>query len=262
MAKKKLGDLINDEFDEEEAKLPPPPIKYPAHIRLYRAIKRRIKRTAPDIPPTKAQMDLLGFMNAAARDRLLYMQDRVGYYGYPVDTVDEFNRTALWYAALRGAESVTGWLLGKESIKSKLDMKDTVEGWTPLHAACTSTSEGQIPAIKRLVDALADIDIRDNRGRTPLTLSIICGNLDVAEFLIENGASLDKRDKATWMPIHHAVYDNNDEAIDLLLEKGCRFRRKDQLKMRAIDWAERMKYTDIVEVIKDWGDEHPVGMIS
>ncbi len=68
-AKKKLMDLFQDEYNAEEAKLPPPYPNHPIHIKIYRGIRRRILGLPPDIPPTRKQMRIPLFMNAASRDR-------------------------------------------------------------------------------------------------------------------------------------------------------------------------------------------------
>ncbi len=148
-----------------------------------------------------------------------------------------------------------GYFLSKEPIKGKINLKDNIEGWTPLAACCTSRSSDQIAVAKRLLKAKADIDVRDNRGRTPLMLAIICDNLELAEELIDYGASLDKRDRATWMPLHHAAFDKSYDGVKILLQNGSRYYKRDQLKMRAIDWAERRGHTEIAGIIKTWSEK-------
>ncbi len=95
----------------------------------------------------------------------------IDYEGYPADLMDDAGRSGLWYAALNGCEGTLNFLLNYDrSMRKLVDVKDNIHGWTPLHICCTGKSHAQVTAAKILLEARADVDIKDNRGRTPLIL--------------------------------------------------------------------------------------------
>ncbi|KAL6149964.1 hypothetical protein ACJQWK_02585 [Exserohilum turcicum] len=61
-----------------------------------------------------------------------------------------------------------------------------------LHTAC---QEDEQSAVEVLLDTGADIEIRDNRGRTSLHKAAMKGRREITEFLIQRGAKIEARCK-------------------------------------------------------------------
>ena len=93
---------------------------------------------------------------------------------------------------------------------AKIDLRDDM-GRTPLHIAARNGpmsmhrtyhsmggSEGKIQVMmeenleigKLLINSGANIEIKDDKGKTPLILAIQCGNEDLANLLLEKGAKI------------------------------------------------------------------------
>jgi uncharacterized protein len=66
-----------------------------------------------------------------------------------------------------------------------------------------------------------EIDSFDKLGRTPLFYSVIEGDKDLSELLIDAGASIDIKDIKGWTLLHFAAQNYDTEMLDYLLSKGA-----------------------------------------
>jgi ankyrin repeat protein len=97
------------------------------------------------------------------------------------------------------------------------DGKD--DGTASLH---TASEEGQLDAVKTLLDSGADINARNESHGTPLHQAVKVGKLDVVRFLIiERGAEVDPRDEYGWTPLHYASREGHLDISRLLVDHGA-----------------------------------------
>lgn len=76
--------------------------------------------------------------------------------------------------------------------------------------------------VKLLLDAGADIDIRDGWGNTPLTKACEKGYIDAVKLLIEYGADVNYADKKGKKPLYYAInISKKNEIIKLLVDEGA-----------------------------------------
>ena len=76
--------------------------------------------------------------------------------------------------------------------------------------------------VKLLLDAGADIDIRDGLGNTPLTKACEKGYIDAVKLLIEYGADVNYADKKGKKPLYYAInISKKNEIIKLLVDEGA-----------------------------------------
>jgi ankyrin repeat protein len=68
-----------------------------------------------------------------------------------------------------------------------------------------------------MIDSGADIDAKDNNGRTPLHEAAA----DVARLLIKLGADIEAKDNNGWKPLHEAVANDSLDVTRLLIEHGA-----------------------------------------
>ncbi len=66
-----------------------------------------------------------------------------------------------------------------------------------------------------------DPELRDNRGRTALTLAAERGDAGQVERLLAAGAVVDARDDCLWTPLMHAVANGHAAAAELLTAAGA-----------------------------------------
>jgi len=118
----------------------------------------------------------------------------------------------------------------KDLIKDDPDLvssKDTsgTDG-TPLLLACWSGCSGaHNPKYKDVVELLlahgADVNARDNDGKTPLIFAALSGNKDVVELLLAHGADANARDSEDWTPLLWAASDGYTDVVEFLLAHGA-----------------------------------------
>ncbi|KAI8903882.1 ankyrin repeat-containing domain protein [Gorgonomyces haynaldii] len=86
-----------------------------------------------------------------------------------------------------------------------------------LHAAAKN---GRVKACQLLLEHGADVNVRDDKGRTPLMDSAQFYTLDALEFLIESGADLQIGDNDGWSVMEYAIDSRRNQSIHLLRENG------------------------------------------
>jgi ankyrin repeat protein len=85
-----------------------------------------------------------------------------------------------------------------------------------------------IPQLKALLDAGADVNNRDNLGGTPLHVAAVLGYTQAAELLIMRGAKIDAEDVRGLRPVHAAAWSDNNETLELLISKGADINARDK----------------------------------
>ncbi|MDD4197464.1 MAG: ankyrin repeat domain-containing protein [Syntrophorhabdaceae bacterium] len=128
--------------------------------------------------------------------------------------------------------------------------KDPGQGSTPLHEACRS---GNIRAARRLLDAGADPDAKNEFGYTPLHCACIHGHLNVTRLLLDHGADVNADDKNGWTPLHRACDKNLLAIARLLLENGAAIDVPDNWNYTPLHLASAGGHTEVVRLLLDHG---------
>lgn len=97
-------------------------------------------------------------------------------------------------------------------------MADSVKAANGLHQAA---SAGDLATIRRLVTAGADVDTRDDRGRTPLMAATHANQPGAFQLLIELGADVDLQDDMLDNPFLYAGAEGLLEILKLANEAGA-----------------------------------------
>ena len=93
------------------------------------------------------------------------------------------------------------------------------KGRTPLFIACLN---GDIEAVRLLLKKGAEVDRAEKDDATPLYIACAKGNVDAARLLLENGAEVDRAGGLFGQtPLHAACWQGHVELARLLLEKGA-----------------------------------------
>lgn len=91
-------------------------------------------------------------------------------------------------------------------------------GYTPLHNAC---GNGQLGAVKELVEARADLNARSTSGAAPLHVAVINNQASVLELLIKDlKVNPDMPAFGGNTPVHEAVMHNSPDMIECLARLG------------------------------------------
>lgn len=167
-----------------------------------------------------------------------------------VNARNAHGETALWHAAYAGRMCAVAKLLQRRDLD--IDVPDTFFGMTPFALA---VAHGHSDVAKILLNSgRADINARDNQGRTPLHHAVIskqkestllllsrwqigihmqdetkctpfwyaagCGNLDAAQLLIMYGANPNTPGSNFISPLHNAIWERDRLMVSLLLDQS------------------------------------------
>lgn len=152
--------------------------------------------------------------------------------GADASSRDDDDESPLHIAARTGSIPIATLLLKHHAI---VDDQSALHLRAPIHYACEQTNRSMISL---LLEANADVSLRDRLARTPLHLlcAFVSKPLDdeteamfnqrredaqaAAIALIENGAPTDDTDVNGWLPIHAACYARLPVVVDKLIERG------------------------------------------
>jgi len=81
---------------------------------------------------------------------------------------------------------------------------------------------GIAKGVKKHLDAGADVNLKDNWGRTPLHYAAGAGYKEIAELLITNGANINKKNDEGKTPLDSAIRRKQTETADLLRKHGVK----------------------------------------
>jgi ankyrin repeat protein len=149
-------------------------------------------------------------------------------------------RKVLYEAAESGDKEAVLRVLNKGA---DVNAKDE-EGRTALHAA---GRYDKVEITQLLLDYRADVNIKDNSGRTPLHQSSSALGHNVAQLLLEYGADIDARDDKKRTILHEAAKDRHWALVELLVEKGADIEAKDANNKTALHeacagWPEKVQF--------------------
>ncbi|WCR58497.1 ankyrin repeat domain-containing protein [Wolbachia endosymbiont of Ctenocephalides felis wCfeJ] len=117
---------------------------------------------------------------------------------------------------------------------------------TSLHLA---TEQGDLNAVKYLVEKSGDISAQDEMGYTPLHLAAKQGNLDIVKYLVEKGAEID--DRST--PLHYAAFNGKLDVVKYLVEKGVDVNAKTSGGLTPLHIAAHDSTLDVAEYLVEKG---------
>ena len=129
--------------------------------------------------------------------------------------------TLLWVAVTKRRAEVIELLL-ESGAEPSLENQD-VDGWRPLHLACTHDT---LPCVPALLAAGVDVNAKTNDGLCPLHLLSDCSDLkisaSVGESLLKCGAHPDVPGPGGHTPLLYAIVRNNRDLAKILLRAGAK----------------------------------------
>ncbi|VFQ92247.1 unnamed protein product [Cuscuta campestris] len=130
---------------------------------------------------------------------------------------NEDDRSLLHVAVSYGHAEVVNVLSAAESSINGINCGDE-EGWVPLHSAASS---GNAEILEILLSRGADVNLKNNGGRTALHYAASKGHLKIAEVLVKHGANINAKDKVGCTPLHRAASTGNSTLCEFLIEEGA-----------------------------------------
>ncbi|MCP4373915.1 MAG: hypothetical protein GY797_38300 [Deltaproteobacteria bacterium] len=118
-----------------------------------------------------------------------------------------------------------------------------------------SMSSGDITAIRKLIDAGADVNVINIFGCTPLYIASVKDYAKIVKLLLENSAVVNKADITNgFTPLHAASGEGHVEVVKLLLEAGADVNKGDiKYGFTPLYIASGKGHTEIVKLLLEAG---------
>ena len=118
-----------------------------------------------------------------------------------------------------------------------------------------TAGRGNTAAVRRLLDAGADVDFRDERGRTALVAAAYGNHLDAARVLVEAGADVNVKDETEQSAYLIATSEVGDDPrlLELTLAAGADAQAKDSYNGTGLIRAADRGFPRITERLLDAG---------
>lgn len=145
---------------------------------------------------------------------------------------NSYEDTALHIVAVKGLTNFAVFLVFEKEVDVNARNKYNK---TPLYKAVVGRRKD---IMQMLIDKLADPNIPDDQGNTPLHCLASKGNdIELAEILIKGGADINAKNYKDSTPLHEAVRNENFRMAEFLISKGAYLRAKDKLGRTPLDLA-------------------------
>ncbi len=156
------------------------------------------------------------------------------------------SRSCLLWSISSGHEEIVELLVAKGA---DLNTKDN-SGKTPLHEAASS---GNQEIVELFVVKGADIQARDSDNRTPLHEAAYNGNQEIVKLFVVKGTDIQARDNSNRTPLHQAAIEGNKEIVELLIAKGANVNAKANNDKTPLHYAKEESNLEIVQLLKQHG---------
>ncbi|XP_031467066.1 kinase D-interacting substrate of 220 kDa isoform X2 [Phasianus colchicus] len=117
----------------------------------------------------------------------------------------------------------------------------------------TYAEEGNVPALKALLEKCRDVDERNENGQTPLMLAAEQGNLEIVQELLKKGANCNLEDADNWTALISAAKEGHEAIIAELLNYGVNLEHRDLGGWTALMWASYKGRTEVAKLLLEKG---------
>ncbi|MEZ5608783.1 MAG: ankyrin repeat domain-containing protein [Burkholderiaceae bacterium] len=168
---------------------------------------RRILEDGFD-PNTKTEKGVPGLYLALEEDSLKVARLLVASRRTKGEQRNAKDESVLMMAAYKGDLDIARALIDKDADVNK-------PGWTPLHYAAT---KGHLKMMDLLLEHYAFIDAQAPNGNTPLMMAAFYSTPEAVKLLIEAGADVNMRNSASKTALDLAQAANHRNSADLIIE--------------------------------------------
>jgi len=120
-------------------------------------------------------------------------------------------------------------------------------GRTPLIWAAEYSN---IKAVKQLLDHGAEIDAQENDGTTALLTATNGNDVKLATVLLDRGANIELHDAEEWTPLLRAISVKSLPMVELLVSRGANVKARTSIDWSPLQLALHYKLPKIVQVLE------------
>jgi len=120
-------------------------------------------------------------------------------------------------------------------------------------ALINAAKEGDLKQVQELVDKGADVDAKNDYGKTALMEAADKGHLEVVKLLLNKGADVNARQKEGGTALTWAALSGRVEVVKLLLEKGAEFDVRGQNILTALFLSAARGPLEMVKLLQEKG---------
>ncbi|CAD7686603.1 unnamed protein product [Nyctereutes procyonoides] len=135
-------------------------------------------------------------------------------HGASWETRDLGGCTALHWAADGGHCSVIEWMI-KDGCE--VDAADTGSGWTPLMRVSAVSGNQRVASL--LIEAGADVNMKDKDGKTPLMVAVLNNHEELVQLLLDKGADATVKNEFGKGVLEMARVFDRQNVVSLLEER-------------------------------------------
>lgn len=133
-------------------------------------------------------------------------------HGAEVNGEDADGRTALYYAAEHGSDTIVKLLLERGA-----DVHANEAQEQPFFDAVKG---GNMNIVRTLLEAGSDIKMRNSWGETSLHHAAYGGSLEIVKYLIDAGVETNAKSKTDTTALHRAAEGGHEDIMQFLIESG------------------------------------------
>lgn len=116
----------------------------------------------------------------------------------------------------------------------------------------TAARNNNIKLLNLLIKHGVDVNLKNDRGDTALTIAALHGNIEIIELLINNKANLNLPDDDNATALMHAINsksENKIEIVKLLIIRGADINKQDNNGATALLYAAYNHYATIIQLL-------------
>jgi len=160
-----------------------------------------------------------------------------------VNVRDGQGRTPLIIAAINNNSEIVKILL---AAKADANIKDN-SGTTALGHA---TIIGHMETFNSLVNSNSDQDSMKTKGAA-LIIAVGLGRIDMAQKLLQSHADVNEKDEEGKTALMHAVIKGNADMVRLLISHGANINAEDKEGHTALTFAKQKKFIQIIQILQN-----------
>jgi len=129
-----------------------------------------------------------------------------------------------------------------------------IENMTAKEDFFTAIRAGDLKGVKRILGEFPNlINIKDDRGSTPLLLTTYYGHFEVAQFLLEQNAEVDAKDSSGNTALMGGCFKGYQDIAELLVNAGANVNHVNSMGATSLIYAATFNKVGIAKLLLEHG---------